>query len=68
MTTFSTLTFSIDTGDKQGDVTIRLRPDLAPNHRAHARPMAQPVSAPARPNRAAREADDRRSGCRRRIR
>ena len=27
-----TLTFTIDTGDKQGDVTIRLRPDLAPNH------------------------------------
>ena len=32
MTAFSTLTFSIDTGDRQGDVTIRLRPDLAPNH------------------------------------
>ncbi|HRH20394.1 MAG TPA: peptidylprolyl isomerase [Brevundimonas sp.] len=27
-----TLTFTIDTGDQQGDVTIRLRPDLAPNH------------------------------------
>ena len=26
-----TLTFSIDAGDRQGDVTIRLRPDLAPN-------------------------------------
>lgn len=32
MTAFSTLTFTIDTGDQQGDVTIRLRPDLAPNH------------------------------------
>ena len=32
MTAFSTLTFSIDTGDRQGNVTIRLRPDLAPNH------------------------------------
>lgn len=27
-----TLTFTIDTGDRQGDVTIRLRSDLAPNH------------------------------------
>ena len=27
-----TLVFTIDTGDSQGDVTIRLRPDLAPNH------------------------------------
>lgn len=27
-----TLTFTIDTGDSQGDVTIRLRPDLAPKH------------------------------------
>lgn len=27
-----TLTFTIDTGDRQGDVTIRLRPDLAPKH------------------------------------
>jgi peptidylprolyl isomerase len=27
-----TLTFTLDTGDQQGDVTIRLRPDLAPNH------------------------------------
>jgi len=27
-----TLTFTIDTGDQQGDVTIRLRSDLAPNH------------------------------------
>ena len=32
MTAFNTLTFSIDTGDRQGDVTIRLRPDLAPGH------------------------------------
>ena len=29
---FSTLTFTIDTGDRQGDVTIRLRSDLAPGH------------------------------------
>jgi cyclophilin family peptidyl-prolyl cis-trans isomerase len=29
---FSTLTFTIDTGDQQGDVTIRLRSDLAPGH------------------------------------
>lgn len=28
----STLTFTIDTGDRQGDVTIRLRGDLAPGH------------------------------------
>ncbi|WP_029087754.1 peptidylprolyl isomerase [Brevundimonas aveniformis] len=27
-----TLVFTIDTGDSQGDVTIGLRPDLAPNH------------------------------------
>ncbi len=27
-----TLVFTIDTCDSQGDVTIRLRPDLAPNH------------------------------------
>ncbi|WP_282008814.1 peptidylprolyl isomerase [Brevundimonas aveniformis] len=27
-----TLVFTIDTGDSQGDVTIRLRPDLAPSH------------------------------------
>src|SRR5690606_25673436 len=27
-----TLTFTIDTGNRQGDGTIRLRPDLAPNH------------------------------------
>ena len=28
----STLILSLDTGDSQGDVTIRLRPDLAPGH------------------------------------
>lgn len=27
-----TLTFTVDTGERQGDVTIRLRPDLAPGH------------------------------------
>ncbi len=27
-----TLTFTIDTGETQGDVTIRLRSDLAPGH------------------------------------
>ncbi|MHA6721573.1 peptidylprolyl isomerase [Sphingomonas sp. RS2018] len=31
--TFQTLTFTLDAGDgKGGDVTIRLRPDLAPGH------------------------------------
>ena len=29
---FSTLTVTLDTGDRQGDVTIRLRSDLAPGH------------------------------------
>ena len=35
-----TLTFSIDAGDRQGDVTIRLRPDLAPNHVARIADLA----------------------------
>ena len=35
-----TLIFSIDTGDRQGDVTIRLRPDLAPNHVARIAELA----------------------------
>ena len=30
--TFTTLTLTLDTGSEQGDVTIKLRPDLAPNH------------------------------------
>lgn len=30
--TFTTLTLTVDTGSEQGDVTITLRPDLAPNH------------------------------------
>jgi cyclophilin family peptidyl-prolyl cis-trans isomerase len=30
--TFNTLTLTLDTGSEQGDVTIKLRPDLAPNH------------------------------------
>ncbi|KIU26061.1 peptidylprolyl isomerase [Sphingomonas melonis] len=30
--TFTTLTLTLDTGFEQGDVTIKLRPDLAPNH------------------------------------
>ena len=35
-----TLTFSIDTGDRQGDVTIRLRSDLAPGHVARISELA----------------------------
>ena len=30
--TFTTLTLTVDTGAEQGDVTIKLRSDLAPNH------------------------------------
>lgn len=35
-----TLTFAVDTGDQQGDVTILLRPDLAPGHVARIAELA----------------------------
>jgi peptidylprolyl isomerase len=36
----STLTFTVDTGNGEGDVVIRLRPDLAPNHVARIAELA----------------------------
>jgi peptidylprolyl isomerase len=35
----NTLILTLDTGDSQGDVTIRLRPDLAPGHVARIREL-----------------------------
>ena len=38
--TFTTLTLTVDTGAEQGDVTIKLRSDLAPNHVARISELA----------------------------
>jgi peptidylprolyl isomerase len=37
----NTLTFTVDTGGGTGDITIRLRPDLAPGHVARISELAQ---------------------------